>query len=71
MRVTLAFCVLAVVFCVIIEGEANYRKPPFNGSIFGKRGNVVEYDSTGRALNALCDIAMETCQAWFQTIESK
>ncbi|XP_026736928.1 neuropeptide SIFamide-like [Trichoplusia ni] len=69
MRFILALFFAAVIFCIQNAG-ATYRKPPFNGSIFGKRG-VVEYDSTGRALSALCEIATETCQAWYQTLENK
>lgn len=30
---------------------------------------VSEYDSTGKALSALCEIASETCTAWYQTLE--
>ncbi|CAH1643016.1 unnamed protein product [Spodoptera littoralis] len=69
MRFILALCFLAIVLCIHNADAATYRKPPFNGSIFGKRG-VVEYDSTGRALSALCEIAAETCQAWYQTLDS-
>ncbi|XP_075988429.1 neuropeptide SIFamide-like [Anticarsia gemmatalis] len=70
MRFIIAVCVIAVVLCLLDGTDATYRKPPFNGSIFGKRG-VVEYDSTGRALSALCEIASETCQAFYQTLENK
>ncbi|PZC84830.1 hypothetical protein B5X24_HaOG203820 [Helicoverpa armigera] len=69
MRFIVALCLFAIVMC-IHNAEATYRKPPFNGSIFGKRG-VVEYDSTGKALSALCEIAAETCQAWYQALENK
>ncbi|CAH0599854.1 unnamed protein product [Chrysodeixis includens] len=69
MRFILALFFAAVVLC-LHNADATYRKPPFNGSIFGKRG-VVEYDTTGRALSALCEIATETCQAWYQTLENK
>nr|C0HKV8.1 RecName: Full=Neuropeptide SIFamide; Short=SIFa; AltName: Full=TYRKPPFNGSIF-amide; Flags: Precursor [Agrotis ipsilon] len=70
MRFIVALCLFAIVMCIIHKAEGTYRKPPFNGSIFGKRG-VVEYDTTGRALSALCEIASETCQAWYQTLENK
>ncbi|KAG6459095.1 neuropeptide SIFamide [Manduca sexta] len=70
MRVIIAVLMFAVALCILETAEANYRKPPFNGSIFGKRGNV-EYDSAGRALSALCEIAAETCQAWYQALENK
>ncbi|XP_028157549.1 neuropeptide SIFamide-like [Ostrinia nubilalis] len=68
MRAIFAVFLVAMVLYLIHSTEANYRKPPFNGSIFGKRGTV-EYDSTGKALSALCEIASETCQAWYQTLE--
>ncbi|KAM3955906.1 SIFamide [Aphomia sociella] len=70
MRSVIAFGLVAVFLCLFHAIECNYKKPPFNGSIFGKRGNV-EYDSTGKALSALCEIASETCQAWYQTLEKK
>lgn len=40
MRAIIAFCLIAVVLCLIHYSEGNYRKPAFNGSIFGKRGVV-------------------------------
>ncbi|CAK1593436.1 unnamed protein product [Parnassius mnemosyne] len=70
MRVVFALCFIIVIICLITPNEANYRKPPFNGSIFGKRGNI-EYDTTGKAMSALCEIASDTCQAWFQALENK
>ncbi|XP_053621286.1 neuropeptide SIFamide [Plodia interpunctella] len=66
---TFVFLFVAIL-CLAHTIEATYRKVPFNGSIFGKRG-VVEYDSTGKAMSALCEIASETCQAWYQTVENK
>ncbi|CAH0716866.1 unnamed protein product, partial [Brenthis ino] len=72
MRATIFFGLLILV-CLIQMNEAKYKKLPFNGSIFGKRSNIgnIEYDTTGRALSALCEIASETCQAWYQTLENK
>ncbi|XP_052742981.1 neuropeptide SIFamide [Bicyclus anynana] len=69
MRGTIFLCILVIV-SVIQMSSANYKKLPFNGSIFGKRSNV-EYDSTGQVLSALCEIASETCQAWYQALENK
>ncbi|XP_072937507.1 neuropeptide SIFamide-like [Epargyreus clarus] len=63
------FCVLIVILSVQ-QSEATYKKPMFNGSIFGKRTSI-EYDSTNKALSALCEITTETCQAWYQTLEKK
>ncbi|XP_059058910.1 neuropeptide SIFamide [Achroia grisella] len=70
MRTIITVGFLAMFLCLIQIIEANYKKPPFNGSIFGKRANI-EYDSTGKALSALCEIASETCQAWYQALENK
>ncbi|XP_067004761.2 neuropeptide SIFamide [Anabrus simplex] len=60
---------LAVLFMSQVSC-ATYRKPPFNGSIFGKRGNAVEYDNAGKALSAMCEIASEACSAWFPQPEN-
>ncbi|XP_019881334.1 neuropeptide SIFamide [Aethina tumida] len=59
---------LAIICCLTFS-EATYRKPPFNGSIFGKRGSTNEYDSASKALSAMCEIASEACQTWFPTQE--
>ncbi|XP_048001878.1 neuropeptide SIFamide-like [Leguminivora glycinivorella] len=69
MHAFITLCFLVVIMCALHFTEGAYKKPPFNGSIFGKRG-YVEYDSTGRALSALCEIASETCQAWYQALEN-
>ncbi|XP_012251885.1 SIFamide-related peptide isoform X2 [Athalia rosae] len=64
-----AFIVLLIA-AVIFSVDA-YRKPPFNGSIFGKRsGTAIDYENTGRALNAMCEIASEACGSWFPQQES-
>nr|ALM30343.1 SIFamide precursor [Chilo suppressalis] len=68
MRAVFAIFLIAMVFYLIHNTEANYRKPPFNGSIFGKRGTV-EYDNSNKAMSALCEISSETCQAWYQNLE--
>ncbi|KAJ9580942.1 hypothetical protein L9F63_023889, partial [Diploptera punctata] len=66
-----ATCVLLLTVLLLAElTTATYRKPPFNGSIFGKRGNVVEYENTGKALSALCEIASEACSAWFPSSDN-
>ncbi|GBP44767.1 SIFamide-related peptide [Eumeta japonica] len=53
-------------FALIETGEANYRKTPFNGSIFGKRGTA-EFDATPKALSAMCEIAAEACSPFYVT----
>ncbi|CAG5053186.1 unnamed protein product [Parnassius apollo] len=70
MRAVVAVCLILVIYCLILPNEANYRKPHFNGSIFGKRGNI-EYDTSEKAMSALCEIASETCETWFQNLENK
>ncbi|KAF4528692.1 hypothetical protein B566_EDAN015505 [Ephemera danica] len=58
---------LLLVACVLMLAHAPdalhaYRKPPFNGSIFGKRS---EPEAAGRTLAALCEVAAEACSVWF------
>ncbi|XP_052898845.1 neuropeptide SIFamide [Anopheles moucheti] len=58
--------VLLVVLALSGSAEAGYRKPPFNGSIFGKRsGNSVDYEGNAKVLSTMCEIAAEACQSWF------
>ncbi|XP_037954381.1 neuropeptide SIFamide-like [Teleopsis dalmanni] len=69
-RFTIAIFLVAFLMATIFSiSEAAYRKPPFNGSIFGKR-NSIEYDNA-KALTTLCEIAMESCQAWFPQTDNK
>ncbi|XP_055385911.1 SIFamide-related peptide [Condylostylus longicornis] len=59
--VLFAFCLfLSISFYGTVE--STYRKPPFNGSIFGKRSNT-EYESNSKTLAALCDFAIDACQS--------
>lgn len=102
-----ALIVVLMTVCILLTvsqiTEAGYRKPPFNGSIFGKRsGNSIgsfafifvkslavrdnkqtdidnqeliwkinlfiisiDYDTNGKTLSAMCEIAIESCQSWF------
>ncbi|CAD7078060.1 unnamed protein product [Hermetia illucens] len=59
----IAFLGLLLIMAFAVESQATYRKPPFNGSIFGKR-NSVDYDPNGKAISAMCEIALEACQSW-------
>ncbi|XP_012274914.1 SIFamide-related peptide isoform X2 [Orussus abietinus] len=63
----IVFALFAILVLVAVFGaEAAYRKPPFNGSIFGKRSSTItDYEVTGRALTTMCEVASETCNAWF------
>ncbi|KAG5306301.1 PREDICTED: FMRFamide-related neuropeptides [Acromyrmex echinatior] len=68
-RLILTLAVIMVAF--VISANAAYKKPPFNGSIFGKRSNTVtDYEVTSRALSAICEVASETCTAWLSHQES-
>ncbi|KAL1512667.1 hypothetical protein ABEB36_002224 [Hypothenemus hampei] len=69
-KVAILFVAIAFLL-VITPAVAAYRKPPFNGSIFGKRagGLSAEYDSAGKTLSAMCEIANEACQSWFPSQE--
>ncbi|XP_074032130.1 neuropeptide SIFamide [Leptinotarsa decemlineata] len=70
-KVFACLCVAVLILGVLISvSDAAYRRPPFNGSIFGKRtGTSNEYDNAGKALSAMCEIANEACQSWFPTQE--
>ncbi|KAF5274122.1 hypothetical protein FQR65_LT04520 [Abscondita terminalis] len=66
----MAIAVIAILVVTFVSmTEATYRKPPFNGSIFGKRGVTSEYDNANKALSALCEIAFDACQPWFPSQE--
>ncbi|EZA52345.1 hypothetical protein DMN91_006691 [Ooceraea biroi] len=68
-RFTIALAVIIAILALSVD--AAYRKPPFNGSIFGKRSNTVtDYEVTSRALSAICEVASETCTAWQSRQES-
>nr|UES72894.1 SIFamide [Carausius morosus] len=66
-----------VVALLLLSGPvaATGKKPPFNGSIFGKRSNYVaelrDYESTGRSLSAMCEIASEACASWFPQADKR
>ncbi|CAO1361792.1 unnamed protein product [Diamesa serratosioi] len=51
--------ILVIAFTHSAEGAM--KKPPFNGSMFGKRGTSVDYEPTIKTLSAICDV----CQAWY------
>ncbi|XP_054280271.1 SIFamide-related peptide [Macrosteles quadrilineatus] len=70
---SLVFVMVALL--VLALAEATYRKPPFNGSIFGKRANqaVSEFEEAAgarKALSSLCEVVAESCSAWFPNSES-
>ncbi|KAL7048268.1 hypothetical protein ACKWTF_003293 [Chironomus riparius] len=56
-------CFLAfIVLMISTNVDAAYKKLPLNGSMFGKRGTSVEYESTAqKTLVALCDV----CSSYF------
>ncbi|CAO1393889.1 unnamed protein product [Diamesa serratosioi] len=59
--------VLAIflLFSLAQNVEAGYKKPPFNGSMFGKRGTSTDYDPSTKNLNTLCEVATDACQLLF------
>ncbi|NP_001124359.1 neuropeptide IMFamide-like [Bombyx mandarina] len=69
MRMTVTFCIVAILLCLLDFSEANYKNAPMNGIMFGKRGPT-DYDSRSKTFTALCEIATEACQAWFPTQEN-
>ncbi|XP_024214831.1 SIFamide-related peptide [Halyomorpha halys] len=67
----LSFLVIAFAMLVFDVASASYKKPPFNGSIFGKRaGPPTDYETAGKALSTMCEIASEACAAWFPVQEN-
>ncbi|OXU20876.1 hypothetical protein TSAR_008104 [Trichomalopsis sarcophagae] len=61
-----ALVLMVVLAVAILNVDAAYRKPPFNGSIFGKRANSVsDYDYASRAMDAICEIAKTNCNAYY------
>ncbi|EDV57030.1 neuropeptide SIFamide [Drosophila erecta] len=70
LRFALTLLLVTILVTAILLGssEAAYRKPPFNGSIFGKR-NSLDYDSA--KMSAVCEVAMEACPMWFPQNDSK
>ncbi|XP_058794217.1 SIFamide-related peptide [Phymastichus coffea] len=72
---TTRFAILLIVALIItiINVDAAYRKPPFNGSIFGKRANSISgnhYDMATRAMDAICEIARDNCNSWYSHQDS-
>ncbi|KAB7507681.1 FMRFamide-related neuropeptide [Armadillidium nasatum] len=45
--------------------DAGYRKPPFNGSIFGKHADQEETFET------MCRLVLNVCTNWFPEREKK
>nr|XP_045586683.1 FMRFamide-related neuropeptides [Procambarus clarkii]Q867W1.1 RecName: Full=FMRFamide-related neuropeptides; Contains: RecName: Full=GYRKPPFNGSIF-amide; Short=SIFamide; Contains: RecName: Full=C-terminal peptide; Flags: Precursor [Procambarus clarkii]BAC55939.1 neuropeptide precursor protein [Procambarus clarkii]BAC55940.1 neuropeptide precursor protein [Procambarus clarkii] len=71
-RMLVAVAVVLVVLAVLSDPvSAGYRKPPFNGSIFGKRAGGDSLYEPGKALASACQVAVEACAAWFPGPEKK
>ncbi|XP_017888561.1 SIFamide-related peptide [Ceratina calcarata] len=65
------FAIVAVFFVLALSVDAAYRKPPFNGSIFGKRsGTNTDYELAIRAISSMCETACETCNIWLSRQDS-
>ncbi|KYN36343.1 hypothetical protein ALC56_09303 [Trachymyrmex septentrionalis] len=52
-RLILTIAVIMVAF--VISANAAYKKPPFNGSIFGKRSNTVTAFLVGAVMLLICE----------------
>ncbi|XP_047741574.1 neuropeptide SIFamide-like [Hyalella azteca] len=61
-RVVLVVMALLGLLLQVTQG-ARYRKPPFNGSIFGKRGAPFTLDDAP-PMASVCRVALEACAAW-------
>ncbi|XP_014236915.1 SIFamide-related peptide isoform X2 [Trichogramma pretiosum] len=72
LSIRLTLFLLAIFVIMSVNANAAYRKPPFNGSIFGKRANSisVDYDMTNRAMDAICEIARDNCNTWYTRQDS-
>ncbi|KAG5677312.1 hypothetical protein PVAND_007081 [Polypedilum vanderplanki] len=58
---SVAFVVL-MIFTISSSVDAAFKKLPLNGSMFGKRGTSVEYESTTqKTLSAICEV----CSSFF------
>ncbi|XP_078053707.1 neuropeptide SIFamide [Augochlora pura] len=67
----IVFAIVAIFFVLAISVDAAYRKPPFNGSIFGKRSNTMtEYEFTNRALSSICETVVDSCNMWVSRQDS-
>ncbi|XP_071450556.1 FMRFamide-related neuropeptides-like [Hetaerina americana] len=62
---------VALALLSVSVSASSYRKPPFNGSIFGKRAGVASAETESRvmALSALCEVALEACSSWMPTAQ--
>ncbi|KAF0766518.1 FMRFamide-related neuropeptide [Aphis craccivora] len=72
-KCTVAVFLLMVVLMFATDSTNGFRKPPFNGSIFGKRTiSYPEYENPGKTIYTMCEIASDACQNWFPaTVEKK
>ncbi|XP_076625135.1 neuropeptide SIFamide [Colletes latitarsis] len=70
MSTRFVLAIVAALFVLAVAVDAAYKKPPFNGSIFGKRSSTItDYDITGRAMSSICETVTETCNAWLSRQE--
>ncbi|KAL7648197.1 UNVERIFIED_CONTAM: hypothetical protein RMT77_000100 [Armadillidium vulgare] len=51
--------------------DAGYRKPPFNGSIFGKRSDTPSYADQEETFETMCRLVLNVCTNWFPEREKK
>lgn len=79
LRITIFMVIIAM--AIINSGDAAYKRPPFNGSMFGKRSGIGKHSfypqiikyiyrlileySSEKSLEAMCEIALDACQMIF------
>ncbi|KFM76246.1 hypothetical protein X975_04895, partial [Stegodyphus mimosarum] len=66
-RYMTATFVVVLIFMMIASLSAGARKPPFNGSIFGKRF-MRDMDIDSRATDyrhPVCEYIFDSCSQWF------
>jgi len=63
-RLPLLLPLLLLLLCLLqVAAAGPYRKPPFNGSIFGKRSHGAAAPGQHHHA-ALCRAAMQACGGW-------
>lgn len=70
-RSLFALILLAIVLVetVSCDSDVNYRKPPFNGSIFGKRNNgLVAGRVAGQDDRGVCEVLLDACGQLLQSV---
>ncbi|CAM1306436.1 Uncharacterised protein g4357 [Pycnogonum litorale] len=68
---TVLVCIFALVIALSHCSDA-YRKPPFNGSIFGKRNSKSDTDMPVSEFRyAMCEAIVDSCSKWFPSVADR